>query len=60
MNILILYSKYIYIIFIRFKYKYICVDLKMAMSVCQLVHHFGPDYNISTTIQWIALKFERH
>ncbi len=27
------------------------------MSVCWLVHHFGPDWNISTTIRWYAMKF---
>ncbi len=31
--------------------------LAACHSVCQLVCHFGPDWNISTTTGWIALTF---
>ncbi len=27
------------------------------MSVCQLAHHFGPDWNISTTNRRMGTKF---
>ncbi len=29
----------------------------MDASVDQSVHHFSPDWNISTAIAWIAIKF---
>ncbi len=33
------------------------MDQWMVMVVHRLVHHFGPDRNISTTTEWIALQF---
>lgn len=30
----------------------------IAMSVCRLIHHFGPEWNISTAIWYIAVTLE--
>lgn len=32
-------------------------SVALEMLVGWWVHHFGPDWNASDTIQWIAMKF---
>ena len=34
------------------------IAMLVSLSICQLVHHFGTDWKISTTIRWIATNFK--
>lgn len=51
-----IYKHYIVVKLVHFTHVSI-VALMTAMSVCWSVHHFGTDWNISTTIGWIYIHF---